>query len=120
MKTNFTVIVVYAHKFAHVATLPLQFAVRHIPNPRKKKTVKLMVGVVIMLSGAAMAKYPWHLVNHIVWDALAYGLHGYGALPWVKVMCHKFDLENLEQSEVSQLREEIEILRREINKGKSE
>jgi hypothetical protein len=92
-------VLISIHRVAHIATIPLHLAVKHIPHPRKKKTVKVCVGVVIMLVGSTMAKYPIIFIPHILWDAIAYGLHGYGALPIIKILCAKFDLENLEEEE---------------------
>lgn len=90
---------VHVHKFSNVAIYPIRLVVRHIPCPRKKKTVKIVSGVVIMLSGAAMATHPLAIVPHFLWDAIAYGLHGYGALPILKILCAKFDLEHIEDEE---------------------
>lgn len=108
------------HRVAAAATAPIQFVVAKIPHPRKQKTVKVCVGVTIMLVGSTMATHPVLLVPHIVWDALAYGLHGYGALPIIKILCARFDLEHLEEkeakSELKDLQEELLALRAEIER----
>lgn len=66
---------------------------------KSKKTAKVSVGVVIMLVGSTMATHPVSFIPHILWDALAYGLHGYGALPVIKIACHHLNLEDLEEKE---------------------
>lgn len=53
--------------------------------------------MVIMAGGAAMAVNPVSFVPHFIWEAVAYGLHGYGALPIIKILCAKYDLEHLSE-----------------------
>jgi len=76
----------------------------------KQKTVKVAAGVTIMLTGAAMATHPVTFLPHFLWDALAYGLHGYGALPVLKILCSHFDLEHIESRGVADIDAEIEKL----------
>jgi hypothetical protein len=106
---------VYVHKFAHVATLPVQYLVKRIPCPHKKKTVKVCIGTGIMLVGSTMATHPIAIIPHIIWDAIAWGLHGYGALPIIKVACSHLDLENLGENELEQLKKQIEQLEKKLN-----
>jgi len=79
----------------HIILYPLHWSARKVKHHRKR-VVKLGLGSVIALSGAFMAAHPWGAVPHFVWDGLAYGLHGYGALPFVKLGCKFLDLEDLE------------------------
>jgi hypothetical protein len=87
----------------HIIVFPVHIVVErfHCPQAavflKSKKTAKVAVGVCIMLVGSTMAANPVAFLPHAVWDALAYGLHGYGALPVIKILCKKLDLENLEE-----------------------
>lgn len=42
------------------------------------------LGLSIMLTGSHMALHPWDGMAHVLWDALAYGLHGFGSIPILK------------------------------------
>jgi hypothetical protein len=108
-------VLIHVHRFAHVASTPVAYIVRNIPHSRKKKTVKVCIGTGIMLVGSTMATHPLTIIPHIVWDAIAWGLHGYGALPIIKVLCSHLDLENLDDSEVEKLKSEIEKLNKKLN-----
>jgi hypothetical protein len=35
-------------------------------------------------------------LHHIVADVIGYGLHGYGSLPFIKILCAHFDLEDVD------------------------
>lgn len=78
----------------HLALLPLHWAGRKV-QPHRKRVVKLGLGASIGLFGAFMATNPWHVVPHFLWDGIAYGLHGYGALPFIKLGCKFLDLEDI-------------------------
>jgi hypothetical protein len=96
-KTKTMKLVSNIHRATHVAIAPVRYAVRHIPCPRRKRHVKILIGVGIMLVGSTMATNPVTFIPHVVWDAMAYGLHGYGALPIIKILCVKLDLEHLDE-----------------------
>lgn len=100
----------FARKALHVATFPIHAAVERFHHPhvakvfKSKKAAKVSVGVTIMLVGSTMATHPVAWMPHVLWDALAYGLHGYGALPVIKILTHHLDLENIEE----EVKEEVE------------
>lgn len=87
----------------HVAHYPIHIAVEklHVEEVaviiKSKKTAKVSVGVVIMLIGSTMATHPVVFIPHVIWDAMAYGLHGYGALPLIKIACKHLNLEEIEE-----------------------
>lgn len=91
-------------KVVHVAVIPVTLVVDYAHKgavhtselAHSKKVHKVVIGVVIMLVGSTMATTPVAFIPHVVWDAIAYGLHGYGALPIIKILCKKLDLEHLE------------------------
>lgn len=97
MKTKFPLLS-HVHRVAHVATYPLQIIVRSVPSSRRRRAVKLGAGATIMLLGVVIAKNPMHLMNHIFADVIGYGLHGYGAMPFIKILCARFDLEDINES----------------------
>jgi hypothetical protein len=83
----------------HVAVYPVTYVVDvlHVKQIIKsKKTVKVSIGLFLMGVGATMAINPWSAIPHVIWDALAYGIHGYGALPIFKIVSKKLDLEHLD------------------------
>ena len=113
---------VHVHRVTHVATLPIQFVVRRIPHVGKRKAAKMGAGVVIMIVGVVVAKNPFHLVNHIIADLIGYGLHGYGALPFIKILCARFDLEHIDEDEsaikLTELSAQLAELRAELKRQK--
>jgi hypothetical protein len=78
----------------HLLLLPIHFATRKVKHHRKR-VVKLSLGATIAAVGVLMASHPWEVVPHLLWDGVAYGLHGYGALPFVKLGCKFLDLEDI-------------------------
>ena len=110
----------HVHRFATVASSPVIFLVRNIPHPKKKKTIKVCIGTGIMLVGSTMATHPLSIVPHIIWEAIAWGLHGYGALPIIKVLCSHLDLENIEENELEKLKAEILKLEKKLKEKKNE
>jgi hypothetical protein len=90
-------------RVVHLAHYPIHIAVEklHVEEVaviiKSKKTAKITVGVVIMLVGSTMATHPVVFIPHVIWDALAYGLHGYGALPLIKIACKHLNLEEIEE-----------------------
>ena len=60
-----------------------------------KRLLKVTIGFSIMLTGSTMATHPVEMIPHILWDAIAYGLHGYGSLPAIKLLCQYFNLEDI-------------------------
>ena len=95
-----------AIKGVTVLVWPVQYVVdtlhrgKVVNSLRSKKVAKVSIGIVIMLTGSTMAVYPVAFIPHIVWDAIAYGLHGYGALPLIKIACHHLNLEEIEEKRV--------------------
>lgn len=96
------VIVIHFVKTIFILTYPIHLITEVIHGKRfqhlihSKRVVKLTIGGFIMLTGSTMATHPVEFIPHIVWDALAYGLHGYGALPMIKIFCTRLDLETLD------------------------
>lgn len=78
----------------HLALLPLHWAARTV-HPHRRRFAKLFMGAAIGLSGAFMAAHPLEMIPHFVWDGVAYTLHGYGVLPFVKLGCKLLDLEDI-------------------------
>jgi hypothetical protein len=97
------------HRVATVATYPLHILVCRIPSARRQKAIKLGAGGVIMLIGVVIAKNPYHLLNHIVADVIGYGLHAYGSCPFIKILCAKFDLEDLNETRKNVSAPEIDV-----------
>lgn len=88
---------IFIHGAVHVIHLPFHHAVRVLPAPLKsKRATKVVIGICISCTGSAIALHPIEIVPHIIWDAIAYTLHGYGAIPVVKILCEKFNLESLD------------------------
>jgi len=90
-------------KAIHQANYPIHILVErfHVEEVaviiKSKKTAKITVGIVLMLVGSTMATHPVVFIPHVIWDAMSYGLHGYGALPLIKVACKHLNLEELEE-----------------------
>lgn len=84
----------------HVHTLLLVVWLRVAPVNQfihAKRTRKICIGIVLMIGGAVMATNPIGMVPHFIWDAVAYGIHGYGALPVLKFIGKKFNLEDIDE-----------------------
>lgn len=87
----------------HIAHYPIHIVVEtlHVEEVavliKKKKSAKVAVGVVLMLTGSMMATHPVVWLPHFIWDTFAYGLHGYGALPIIKIACKHLNLEDIEE-----------------------
>ncbi len=92
------------HRIVHIALTPVSAAVdschplRKAKIFKKKRHAKLAVGTVFILGGSFAAAHPIGFVPHFLWDAGCWLLHGYGALPVVKVLCEKYDLEHIEEA----------------------
>ncbi len=82
----------------HTAHVPFALAVHHLP--RGKTVGKLTIGAGIAYTGAFLARVPVDFCPHILWDTVCYGLHGYGALPFIKLLTRLIDLENLELNKI--------------------
>lgn len=65
---------------------------------RHKRVTKCSIGVTLMLTGSYMALHPIETIPHVVWDMTAYGLHAYGTLPVMRVICMVFNLEDVDSS----------------------
>lgn len=63
----------------------------------KKRVQKCLIGMVLMLGGSALGNVHLELIPEFLWHALTWGLHGYGATPFVKILCEKIDLEHLDE-----------------------
>lgn len=91
------------YKVLVVVTAPVHYVVETGHNVSKakifksKRHAKVGVGVVLMLSGSALATHPVTFLPHFIWDALCYLLHGYGSLPVVRILCERVNLETLEE-----------------------
>jgi hypothetical protein len=96
------------HPVVHVLVLPVVLVTNRFSALRRnKKATKMSIGTIIMLTGTTMATHPVGWMPHFLWDAIAYSLHGYGLIPFLKVVClmsPKLDLEHID--------EEDEIVRR--------
>jgi hypothetical protein len=80
----------------HLLILPFHWVAHKAQGViRSKRFTKCSLGAVIGLAGAFMATHPVEYVPHFLWDGLAYGLHGYGALPFIKLGCKFLDLEDI-------------------------
>jgi len=92
------------HGTMHVLVIPITLVVdtahkgaahtHHLVH--KKRVQKCAVGLVLMLSGSALGSIHLELIPEFIWHAITWGLHGYGATPFVKILCEKMDLEHLE------------------------
>lgn len=98
-------VIKHIHDATHVAIRPITIVVDRFHNAHigkivhSKKASKVTIGIVIMLVGSGMAAHQVAFIPHVIWDAIAYGLHGYGALPIVKIGCKFFNLEDLDDDE---------------------
>lgn len=105
----------YIIRAVHLAVTPVSLLVdscHTLPKARilkSKKHAHCAVGIVLMLSGSALATHPVTFVPHFLWDAVCYLLHGYGSLPVVRVLCGKFNLETIVDEE-AEIKREIKQL----------
>jgi len=93
-------------KALHIAVLPVSWVVDKLHpkkfHPKKKKHAHVAVGSVLIITGSFMATHPVTWLPHFVWDALAYGIHGYGLLPILKVVREKgYDIERVDDDETT-------------------
>jgi hypothetical protein len=85
----------------HVASVPAHRAYdyvhNHIPQSVKERwTVhhgRAACGSVMMLVGSIMATNTPAWLPHFLWDAVAYGLHGFGSAPVFKLVCIKLHID---------------------------
>lgn len=88
--------------FIHESEMPIHALVERLHRTRlvrivrSKRASKVCIGVCITLVGSTMATHPIAMIPHFIWDAIAYTLHGYGAIPVIKIFCEKFNLESLD------------------------
>lgn len=78
-----------AHAHPEVRSLPRVFRIFHVAA--RPHVIGISVGTALMLTGSTMAVNAHDILKsmpfipHVVWDATAYFLHGFGSLP---VMAH--------------------------------
>jgi hypothetical protein len=93
----------HIHKTVAVLAYPVTAVVEAVHGDKlkhavkSKRTTKVFIGVGITLVGSTMATNPVSFVPHVIWDALAYTLHGYGALPVIKILCERLNLESIDE-----------------------
>lgn len=98
------------HKAVHKAAFPVLFLVEEFHDIKRaklfkrKRHAKIAVGMVFIAGGSAISHL--HIILPIFWEAFGWLLHGYGALPIIKVLCEKYDLE--------QAQDEIEAIERKV------
>jgi hypothetical protein len=114
-------LVIVIHDVAHFASRPVIYVVDclHIRGLIKsRRRVKVLLGLTLMLTGSTMALHPVSFIPHILWDMFSYGLHGYGAVPIIKVICQKskklsiFDLETLEEESEVEVKRDVKKLQK--------
>ena len=91
------------HKVVAVLHYPVHMAVekmhgaKHRHRITRKRLTKVGVGICITVVGATMASHPVTFIPAVLWEAVSWTLHGYGAVPVVKLFCEIVDLESLEE-----------------------
>lgn len=105
---NVSALVRVIHPVVHVVTIPVVHVAtilhQRFPLVGSKKAKKCSIGGVLVLLASYGATHPVGFVPHFLWDALCYGLHGYGLTPFLKVICLKFDLESIDEVEEDALK----------------
>jgi hypothetical protein len=91
------------NKILHIAVLPVTFAVEKGHNLskarifKKKRHAKVAVGFVIMICGSALGTFHVEFLPAFLWHGVSSLIHAYGALPILKVLCEKWDLETIRE-----------------------
>lgn len=109
--------IIQTHRVVHIAIVPVTFVVEKLHVRRiikSKRGAKVVIGIGFCLTGSTMALYPITAVPHVIWDAVAYILHGYGSLPMIKLACEKLNLESIDENSD----DEIDKLEKRLNKLK--
>jgi hypothetical protein len=110
------------NQVVHIICWPVTYLVEklHVKKVVKsKRATKIIIGIGITLTGSTMASHPVMWVPHFLWDAFAYTLHGYGALPMIKLACERLNLESIEETteaEIEHLEHRLVALRLEAEK----
>jgi hypothetical protein len=64
---------------------------------KKKRHAKVAVGFVIMICGSALGTFHVEFLPAFLWHGVSSLIHAYGALPILKVLCEKWDLETIRE-----------------------
>jgi len=103
------------HKAIHKAVFPVLFLVEEFHDIKRaklfkrKRHAKIAIGMVFIAGGSAISHV--HIFLPLFWEAFGWLLHGYGALPIIKVLCEKYDLEMVKdevEAEVKKIESEVE------------
>lgn len=68
----------------HLELVHLTVVEKFLNRKTQRHILGTSLGVCLMLTGSNMALHHWEAVPPVVWDALAYGIHGVGSIPVLK------------------------------------
>ena len=85
----------YGSAVVHLLSLPVEKVVEKVKVVKEnhKNGFAIVLGTIVLLTGAFLASVHQDWVPHFVWDAGAYGIHGLGIAPIAKVV---FDIIKVE------------------------
>jgi hypothetical protein len=85
----------YASALIHLMAVPIEWLIGkiNIVKTRHKKIFSILFGIIVLLSGAALALIEQHYVPKFAWDGVCYGIHGIGLAPIAKVFFDFIEIE---------------------------